>query len=132
MQLHRTHRQLHRPHRQLKRLRRPRAVWRSRSCSPTSKWGRSVSGPTGSSPPSFRTRPTDVFSCLAIWTLRRCDGDALVVVVDQDGHGACHTGERSCFYRSFGEPSFAQRPAGGEATSGGDAIPSGGASAAGG
>ena len=31
-----------------------------------------------------------------------CDGDALLVVVDQDGKGACHTGERSCFYRSFG------------------------------
>jgi phosphoribosyl-AMP cyclohydrolase len=31
-----------------------------------------------------------------------CDGDALLVVVDQDGNGACHTGERSCFYRSFG------------------------------
>ncbi len=33
-----------------------------------------------------------------------CDGDTLLVVVDQDGRGACHTGERSCFYRSFGEP----------------------------
>jgi phosphoribosyl-AMP cyclohydrolase len=33
-----------------------------------------------------------------------CDGDTLLVVVDQDGHGACHTGERSCFYRSFGQP----------------------------
>ncbi|HLI74019.1 MAG TPA: phosphoribosyl-AMP cyclohydrolase [Acidimicrobiales bacterium] len=31
-----------------------------------------------------------------------CDGDAVLVVVDQDGHGACHTGARSCFYRSFG------------------------------
>jgi len=31
-----------------------------------------------------------------------CDGDALLVVVEQDGKGACHTGERSCFYRSFG------------------------------
>ncbi len=31
-----------------------------------------------------------------------CDGDAILVVVDQDGRGACHTGERSCFYRSFG------------------------------
>jgi phosphoribosyl-AMP cyclohydrolase len=32
-----------------------------------------------------------------------CDGDAVLVVVDQDGRGACHTGERSCFFRSFGE-----------------------------
>jgi phosphoribosyl-AMP cyclohydrolase len=31
-----------------------------------------------------------------------CDGDALVVLVDQHGRGACHTGERSCFYRSIG------------------------------
>ena len=29
-----------------------------------------------------------------------CDGDALLLVVDQHGRGACHTGERSCFYRS--------------------------------
>jgi len=32
-----------------------------------------------------------------------CDGDALLFVVDQDGRGACHTGERSCFYRAFGQ-----------------------------
>jgi phosphoribosyl-AMP cyclohydrolase len=31
-----------------------------------------------------------------------CDGDALVVLVDQHGRGACHTGERSCFYRTIG------------------------------
>ena len=31
-----------------------------------------------------------------------CDGDALLFVVDQDGAGACHTGEHSCFYRRFG------------------------------
>ena len=31
-----------------------------------------------------------------------CDGDALLFEVDQQGAGACHTGERSCFYRSFG------------------------------
>ena len=31
-----------------------------------------------------------------------CDGDALVVLVDQHGRGACHTGERTCFYRSVG------------------------------
>ena len=29
-----------------------------------------------------------------------CDGDALVVLVDQHGRGACHTGERTCFYRT--------------------------------
>src|SRR5207342_3877158 len=26
-----------------------------------------------------------------------CDGDALLFVVEQEGKGACHTGERSCF-----------------------------------
>ena len=33
-----------------------------------------------------------------------CDGDTLLFVVDQAGRGACHTGEFSCFYRSFGAP----------------------------
>jgi phosphoribosyl-AMP cyclohydrolase len=31
-----------------------------------------------------------------------CDGDALVVLVDQHGRGACHTGERTCFFRTVG------------------------------
>ena len=31
-----------------------------------------------------------------------CDGDTLLFVVEQEGKGACHTGERSCFYRPFG------------------------------
>ena len=31
-----------------------------------------------------------------------CDGDALLFVVEQEGKGACHTGERSCFFRAFG------------------------------
>ncbi len=31
-----------------------------------------------------------------------CDGDALLVTVDQEGAGACHTGHRSCFFRAFG------------------------------
>ena len=30
-----------------------------------------------------------------------CDGDALLFIVDQQGKGACHTGEFSCFYRTF-------------------------------
>jgi phosphoribosyl-AMP cyclohydrolase len=30
-----------------------------------------------------------------------CDGDVLLFVVDQQGNGACHTGEYSCFYRSL-------------------------------
>lgn len=31
-----------------------------------------------------------------------CDADALLFVVEQEGDGACHTGERSCFFRAFG------------------------------
>src|SRR5919202_1466668 len=31
-----------------------------------------------------------------------CDGDTILLVVEQEGRGACHTGERTCFYRSFG------------------------------
>ena len=33
-----------------------------------------------------------------------CDGDTLLFVVDQEGVGACHTGERTCFFRSFAKP----------------------------
>jgi phosphoribosyl-AMP cyclohydrolase len=32
-----------------------------------------------------------------------CDGDTLLFVVEQEGNGACHTGEFSCFFRRFGE-----------------------------
>lgn len=30
-----------------------------------------------------------------------CDGDALLFKVTQHGRAACHTGQRSCFYRVF-------------------------------
>ena len=30
-----------------------------------------------------------------------CDGDALLLAVEQRGEGACHTGERTCFYRAL-------------------------------
>jgi phosphoribosyl-AMP cyclohydrolase len=39
-----------------------------------------------------------------------CDGDALVVLVDQHGRGACHTGERSCFFRTVGQGPGVPRP----------------------
>jgi len=39
-----------------------------------------------------------------------CDGDALVVLVDQHGRGACHTGERSCFFRTVGHGPGVPRP----------------------
>ena len=32
-----------------------------------------------------------------------CDGDTLLFVVEQEGKGACHTGEYSCFFRSLGD-----------------------------
>ena len=32
-----------------------------------------------------------------------CDGDTLLFVVEQEGQGACHTGEYSCFFRAFGQ-----------------------------
>ena len=32
-----------------------------------------------------------------------CDGDTLLFLVEQEGAGACHTGEYSCFYRPFGD-----------------------------
>lgn len=32
-----------------------------------------------------------------------CDGDTILLAVEQEGNGACHTGERTCFYRSFAD-----------------------------
>jgi phosphoribosyl-AMP cyclohydrolase len=34
-----------------------------------------------------------------------CDMDVLLIVVEQEGRGACHTGSRSCFFRAFGDGS---------------------------
>ncbi len=34
-----------------------------------------------------------------------CDGDTLLFLVEQEGAGACHTGARTCFFRSFGPES---------------------------
>jgi len=31
-----------------------------------------------------------------------CDVDTLLFVVEQEGRGACHTGEYTCFFRAFG------------------------------
>ncbi len=39
-----------------------------------------------------------------------CDGDALVVLVDQHGDGACHTKEWSCFYRTVARGPGVARP----------------------
>jgi len=47
-----------------------------------------------------------------------CDGDTLLFVVDQEGAGACHTGERSCFHRPFGSGAAAGGQAGSPAGAG--------------
>jgi phosphoribosyl-AMP cyclohydrolase len=39
-----------------------------------------------------------------------CDGDALVVLVDQHGDGACHTKEWTCFYRTVAQGPGVPRP----------------------
>jgi phosphoribosyl-AMP cyclohydrolase/phosphoribosyl-ATP pyrophosphohydrolase/phosphoribosyl-AMP cyclohydrolase len=31
-----------------------------------------------------------------------CDGDVLLFRVEQEGRGACHTGAKTCFFRTFG------------------------------
>lgn len=33
-----------------------------------------------------------------------CDGDTLLIMVDQAGRGACHTGAPSCFFNHLGPP----------------------------
>ena len=40
-----------------------------------------------------------------------CDGDTLLVLVDQGGDGvACHTGARSCFHQTLSTPPSNQEP----------------------
>jgi phosphoribosyl-AMP cyclohydrolase len=36
-----------------------------------------------------------------------CDGDVVLFHVEQEGRGACHTGNRTCFYREFGHAAVA-------------------------
>lgn len=38
-----------------------------------------------------------------------CDGDAIVVEVDQQGTGACHTGAWSCFTERFATPRSSEK-----------------------
>ena len=35
-----------------------------------------------------------------------CDNDALLLFIDQKGSGACHTGERSCFFNKINDSSI--------------------------
>jgi phosphoribosyl-AMP cyclohydrolase len=39
-----------------------------------------------------------------------CDGDALLIGIDQIGKAACHTGNRSCFYRVYRGGELSSRP----------------------
>jgi phosphoribosyl-AMP cyclohydrolase len=39
-----------------------------------------------------------------------CDGDTVLLIVEQEGRGACHTGQRTCFYRSLGRAVTAFEP----------------------
>jgi phosphoribosyl-AMP cyclohydrolase len=39
-----------------------------------------------------------------------CDGDTVLVRVEQEGAGACHTGARTCFFRTFGTAAPAPAP----------------------
>lgn len=41
-----------------------------------------------------------------------CDADTLLVLVDQKGEGACHTGERTCFYRTLTATPAAEKATG--------------------
>ena len=45
-------------------------------------------------------RPATASTCASAYY--DCDMDVLLFVVEQEGRGACHTGERSCFFRAFG------------------------------
>lgn len=48
-----------------------------------------------------------------------CDADCLLVTVEQAGDGACHTGQRSCFYRELGATGVSPAPACGQPVDGG-------------
>ena len=39
-----------------------------------------------------------------------CDQDALILLVDQQGAGACHTGRTTCFYRRVAAPDESGTP----------------------
>jgi phosphoribosyl-AMP cyclohydrolase/phosphoribosyl-ATP pyrophosphohydrolase/phosphoribosyl-AMP cyclohydrolase len=47
-----------------------------------------------------------------------CDGDTLLFVVEQEGKGACHTGNHSCFFRAFGPEAPGEAPSDGAAAQG--------------
>ena len=38
-----------------------------------------------------------------------CDSDALILLIKQNGSGACHTGERSCFFNEIDNASYDQK-----------------------
>jgi phosphoribosyl-ATP pyrophosphohydrolase/phosphoribosyl-AMP cyclohydrolase len=51
-----------------------------------------------------------------------CDGDSLLLIVEQRGNGACHTGERTCFYRTLPLAAGVASPQAGAAPRLGDVL----------
>ncbi|HEX6254623.1 MAG TPA: phosphoribosyl-AMP cyclohydrolase [Euzebyales bacterium] len=49
-----------------------------------------------------------------------CDADVLLIAVDQQGSGACHTGARTCFHRELSAKVGGERRAGGGGEDDGD------------
>jgi phosphoribosyl-AMP cyclohydrolase len=49
-----------------------------------------------------------------------CDGDTLLFLVEQEGKGACHTGNRTCFFSPFGTTEQSDLPAESSAESSAD------------
>ena len=71
------------------------ALRRTQETGRATYWSRSrqeywVKGETSGNPQAVREIRVD------------CDGDTLLFRVEQEGGGACHTGEYSCFHNPFG------------------------------
>lgn len=43
------------------------------------------------------------------WAGYDCDLDVVLLKVEQEGRGACHTGQWTCFFRSFGSDAVPER-----------------------
>ena len=57
-------------------------------------------------PENIGTRVKSRGTCRAEGLYVDCDGDALVLRVEQVGGAACHTGKRNCFFRRIDEGSI--------------------------
>ena len=98
----------HRPGRRRRRRPDDGVHERRRPCAGPLRRGGRGSGAGAARSTGARARPRATASgCAQVHY--DCDGDTLLVTVDQDGAGACHTGERSCFFRAFGDAVAAGR-----------------------